>query len=107
MTVRTGFVAIYICVALIVWSPQNALAYSGATGIDFTVSTHYLHGYSRTWKDWYDPDYYYDCLSWSESDWGGYQCWYYQIQTNYSHVKADLYSPSGLYHTIPQTDRGS
>jgi hypothetical protein len=66
--------------------------------------THTLSGYSRTWKDWNDADYYVDCLYWVyDYDFGGY-CYLVQTQFNYAHVKADLYSPTGFYQTVPETD---
>jgi len=89
--------------AVLAWSPA-AHSYSRASGISFSTLTATLSGYSQTWKDPWDADYYVDCVFWAWDDVYGYQCMAIQTQINYAHVFADLNSPAGLHQTTAATD---
>jgi hypothetical protein len=103
MSLRSHDVLIVLSLATALsWSPE-ALPYSRSSSISYTVSTQTLSGYSRTWKDIWDPDYYYDCTSWVWDDIYGYYCYVYQLQIDYAHVYSDLNSPSGFYETTQHT----
>jgi hypothetical protein len=77
------FVAIGLTVIATAWS-FPAHSYQRASSINYSVSTETVSGYSRTWKDPWDADYYYDCIYSTWDDIYGYICQQFQIQVNYT-----------------------
>lgn len=87
---------------LLLWTlaSPNVGAYQKATGISYNGPAVTLSGYSRTWKDPWDPYFYDYCSAYSWDDIYGYYCFLYTTEVYWASVYADLYTPtSGLYHS--------